>query len=62
MTFFASFVIWFTIREYFQLHVKGSVSICEGPHLFGELCLVSSVRVSEGCQVISVLFFGVSGY
>ena len=62
MTFCASFVTWFTIPEYFQLHMKGSVSICEGPHLFGQLRLVSSVRVSEGCQVISVLFFGVSGY
>ena len=61
MTFFASFVTWFTIPEYFQLHMKGSVSICEGPHLFGQFRLVSSVRVSEGCQVISVLFFEVSG-
>ena len=62
MTFFASFVTWFTIPEYFQLHMKGSVSICEGSLLFGQLSLVSPVRVSEGCQVISVLFFEVSAY
>ena len=46
----------------FPLHVKGSVGIFEGAHLFGQFRLVSSVRVSEGCQVISVLFFEVSGY
>ena len=62
ITIFASLVIWFTITEYFPLHVKGSVGIFEGPHLFGQFRLVSSVRVSEGCQVISVLFFEVSGY
>ena len=62
ITFFASLVIWFTIPEYFPLHVKGSVGISESPHPFGQFCLVSSVRVSEGCQVISVLFFEVSGY
>ena len=62
ITFFASLVIWFTIPEYFPLHVKGSVGIFEGPHLFGQFPLVSSVRVSEGCQEISVLFFEVSGY
>ena len=62
ITFFASLVIWFTIPEYFPLHVKGSVGIFEGPHLFGQFRLVSSVRVSEGCQVISVPFFKVSGY
>ena len=62
ITFFASFVIWFTIPEYFSLYVKGSVGIFESPHPFGQFRLVSSVRVSEGCQVISVLFFEVSGY
>ena len=62
ITFFASLVIWFTIPEYFPLHVKGSVGIFESPHPLGQFRLVSSVRVSEGCQVISVLFFEVSGY
>ena len=62
ITFFASLVIWFTIPEYFPLHVKGSVGIFEGPHMFGQFRLVSSVRVSEGCQVISAPFFEVSGY
>ena len=62
ITIFASLVIWFTIPEYFPLHVKGSVGIFESPHPFGQFRLVSSVRVSEGCQVISVLFFEVSGY
>ena len=61
-TIFASLFIWFTITEYFPLHMKGSVGIFEGAHLFGQFRLVSSVRVSEGCQVISVLFFEVSGY
>ena len=61
-TIFATLVILFTITEYFPLHMKGSVGIFEGPHLFGQFRLVSSVRVSEGCQVISVLFFEVSGY
>ena len=61
-TIFASLVIWFTITEYFPLHMKGSVGIFEGAHLFGQFRLVSSVRVSEGCRVISVLFFEVSGY
>ena len=51
-----------SITEYFPLHMKGSVGIFEGAHLFGQFRLVSSVRVSEGCQVISVLFFEVSGY
>ena len=46
----------------FPLHVKGSVGIFEDPHLFGQFRLVSSVRVLEGFQVISVLFFEVSGY
>ena len=62
ITIFASVVIWFTITEYFPLDVKGSVGIFEGPHLFGQFPLVSSVRVSEGCQEISVLLFEVSGY
>ena len=62
ITFFASLVIWFTIPEYFPLHVKGSVGIFEDPKLFGQFGLVSPVRVSEGCQVISVPFFEVSGY
>ena len=62
ITFFASLVIWFTVPEYFPLHVKGSVGIFESPHPFGQFRLVFSVRVSEGCQVISVLFFEVSGY
>ena len=63
ITFFANLVIWFTILEYFPPHVKGSVGIFEGAHLFGQFGLVKSfVRVSEGCQVISVLFFEVSGY
>ena len=64
ITIFAGLVIWFTITEYFPLHVKGSVGIFEGPNLFGQLGLVSSVLVSEGCQVISVPvpFFEVSGY
>ena len=57
ITFFASF-----FAEYFPLHVKGSAGIFEGPHPLGHFRLVSSVRVSEGCQVISVLFFEVSGY
>ena len=61
MTFFASIVIWFTIPEYFPLHVKGSVGIFEGPHLFGQFSLVSSVCMSKGCQVVSVPFFEVSG-
>ena len=36
ITFFASIVIWFTIPDYFPLrvHVKESVGIFEGPHLF----------------------------
>ena len=42
ITIFASLVIWFTITEYFPLHVKGSVGIFEGPHLFGQFRLVSS--------------------
>ena len=29
ITIFASLVIWFTITEYFPLHVKGSVGIFE---------------------------------
>ena len=62
ITIFVSLVIWFTITEYFPLHMKGSVGIFEGPHLFGQFGLVSSVRVSEGCQEISVLLFEVSGY
>ena len=62
ITFFASLVIWFTIPEYLPLHVKGSVGIFESPLPFGQFRLISSVRVSEGCQVISVLFFEVSGY
>ena len=62
ITIFVSLVIWFTITECFPLHVKGSVGIFEGPHLFGQFRLVSSVRVSEGCQEISVLLFEVSGY
>ena len=62
ITFLASLAIWFTIPEYFPLHVKGSVGTFESPHPFGQFRLVSSVRVSEGCQVISVLFFEVSGY
>ena len=62
ITIFASLVIWFTITEYFPLHVKGSVGIFEGPHPLGQFRLVSSVRMSEGCQAISVLFFEVSGY
>ena len=57
ITFSASF-----FAEYFPLHVKGSAGIFEGPHPLGQFRLVSSVRVSEGCQVISVLFFEVSGY
>ena len=62
ITSFASLVILFTITEYFPLHVRGSVGIFEGPHLFGQFGLVSSVCVSDGCQVISVPFFEVSGY
>ena len=62
ITFFASLFIWFTIPEYFPPHVKGSVGIFESPLPFGQFRLISSVRVSEGCQVISVLFFEVSGY
>ena len=54
-------VIWFTIPEYFPVHVKGSVGIFDGPHLFGQFCLVSSVCMSKGCQVVSVPFFEVSG-
>ena len=48
-TIFASLVILFTITEYFPLHMKGSVGIFVGAHLFGQFRLVSSVRVSEGC-------------
>ena len=62
ITIFVCLVIWFTITEYFPLHMKGSVGIFEGPHPFGQFRLVSSVRVSEGCQVISAPFFEVSGY
>ena len=62
ITIFASLVIRFIIPEYFPLHVKGSVGIFEGQHMFGQFRLVSSVRVSEGCQVIPVLFFEVSDY
>ena len=47
ITSFASLVIWFTIPEYFPLHMKGSVGIFERAHLFGQFRLVSSVRVSE---------------
>ena len=56
ITIFASLVIWFTITEYLPLHVKGSIGIFEGPHIFGQFRLVSSVRVSEGCQVILFLY------
>ena len=42
ITIFASLVIWFTVPEYFPLHVKGSVGIFEGPQLFGQFRLVSS--------------------
>ena len=62
ITISARLVIWFTITEYFPLHVKGSVGIFEGPHVFGQFGLVSSVCVSDGCQVISAPFFEVSGY
>ena len=64
ITIFASLVIWFTIPDYFPLHMKGSVGIFEGPHMFGQFRLVSSVRVSERMpsDLISVLFFEVSGY
>lgn len=62
ITFFASLVIWFTIPEYFPLHVKGPVGIFEGPHMFGQFRLVCSVHVSEGCQVISVPLLEFSGY
>ena len=64
ITIFASLVIWFTITEYLPLHVKGSVGIFEGPDMFGQFRLVSSVRVSERMpsDLISVLFFEVSGY
>ena len=43
ITIFVSLVIWFTITEYFPLHVKGSVGIFEGPHLFGQFRLVSFI-------------------
>ena len=64
ITIFASLVIWFTITEYLPLHVKGSVGIFEGSHMFGQFRLVSSVRVSErmSSDLISVLFLEVSGY
>ena len=54
ITIFVSLVIWFTITEYFPLHVKGSVGIFEGPHLFGQFRLVSSVRrmSSDFCTVL----------
>ena len=42
ITISARLVIWFTITEYFPLHVKGSVGIFEGPQLFGQFRLVSS--------------------
>ena len=47
ITFFASIVIWFTIPRYFpqRAHVKESVAIFEGPHVFGQFRLVSSVPV-----------------
>ena len=51
ITFFASLVIWFTVPEYFPLHVKGSVGIFEGAHLSGQFRLVSSLRVSEAKDV-----------
>ena len=44
ITIYASLIIWFTIPECFPLHVKGSVGTFEGPHLFGQFRLVSSVR------------------
>ena len=43
ITIFGSLVIGFTITEYLPLHVKGSVGIFEGPHLFGQFRLVSSI-------------------
>ena len=46
ITIFASLVIWFTITEYLPLHVKGSVGIFEGPHLFGQFRLVSSILLA----------------
>ena len=55
ITIFVSLVIWFTITEYFPLHVKGSVGIFEGPHLFGQFPLVSSVRVSEVVRKMVIL-------
>ena len=51
ITLFASLVIWFTIPEYFPLHVKGSVGIFEGADLSGQFRLVSSLRVSEAKDV-----------
>ena len=66
-TIFASLVIWFTITEYFPLHVKGSVGIFEAVSGSSPVWTVPSrffsSRVgSQGCQVISVPFFEVSGY
>ena len=55
ITIFVCLVIWFTITEYFPLHVKGSVGIFEGPHLFGQFPLVSSVRVSEVVRKMVIL-------
>ena len=59
--FFVSIVVWFTIPEYYLLQVKGCVGMFEGRHMFGQLCLVSSVCMSEGCQVVFVPFVEVSG-
>ena len=59
--FFVSIVLWFTIPEYFVLHVKGSVVMFEGRHMFGQFCLVSSVCMLEGWQVVFVPLVEISG-
>ena len=61
ITFFVSIVMWFTIPEYHLLQVKGCVGTFEGRHMFGQFCLVSSVCMLEGCQVVFVPFVEVSG-
>ena len=60
--FFVSIVLWFAIPECFVLHVKGSVVMFEGRHMFGQFCLVSSVCMLEGWQVVFVPFVEISGY
>ena len=56
-----SIVMWLTIPEYYLLQVKGCVGMCDGPHMFGQFCLVSSLCMLKGCQVVFVPFVKGSG-